>query len=73
MMKPNWLDDAYGESLQGVDRQSALRILMSDKKVIAAVDTAIAQHELEVKKHYCGASRSQAIRTAIAAVLNEAS
>lgn len=71
MMKPNWFDRMYDAQFAApADAHRILAELARDSRVVDAVKAALADHDAHPGRP--GASRTQAVRTAIAGVLQEA-
>jgi hypothetical protein len=69
-MRPNWFDFRYEDALQKATAEQAVHIVASDRHVIEAVRNALEMHDQHSGQHgWGGPTRTQAVRTAIAEVL----
>jgi hypothetical protein len=71
MMKPNWFDQKYDAQFAApADAHRILSEIAKDSRVVDAVKAALADHDSHPGRP--GGSRTQAVRSAIAEVLQEA-
>jgi hypothetical protein len=71
-MQDNWFDLRHGRHLERMSAEDALQIVAADPRVISAVEDALSRHDADCQAaDWCGPSRTQVIRTAIAEVLQQ--
>ena len=69
-LQDNWFDLRHGRHLERMSGEDALQIVASDPRVVSAVEDALAQHDIDCQSaDWCGPSRAQVVRAAIAEVL----
>jgi hypothetical protein len=72
--KPNWFDSTYAAAFANATAGEALADIANDPKIVQAVTDALADYDANSKKPgWAGPSRTQAIRNALATVLQAAS
>jgi hypothetical protein len=72
MMQPNWFDKKHERNLEKATAEQALAEIAKDDRVVKAVKGALTDHDTNAKKPgWAGPSRTQAVRQAIAEVLQE--
>lgn len=70
MMEPNWFDYRYEEALKSATAEESLALLAKDKYVLAAVREALQNYDENAgKSGWGGPTRTQAVRSAVFAVL----
>jgi hypothetical protein len=67
MMKQNWFDTDLGKTLEKATAEQALAEIAKSPRIVKAVEGALAEHDKHAGRP--GPSRSQAIRDALAEVL----
>jgi len=70
MQKPNWFDAAFDNVMKDVSAEEALAMIANTPRVVKAVTDALADHDAHAgQQGWAGPSRTQAVRDAIAQVL----
>lgn len=70
MMQQNWFDTAFADTLKQATADQALAEVAKNPRIRKAVQEALAAHDANSKKPgWAGPSRTQAVRTALADVL----
>lgn len=71
-VQQNWFDIRHGRHLQRMSAEDALQLVATDPRVISAVEEALAEHDAGCHAgNWCGPSRAQMVRMAIADVLSK--
>jgi hypothetical protein len=70
MQQNNWFDDLNTDSMKQVTAEEALKMIAVQPQIVKAVSAALATNDANRgKKGWAGPSRTQAIRDALAEVL----
>ena len=70
MRQPNWFDKALSKALERATAEEAIEIVAKNPRVIKAVKQSLDDHDKNARKPgWRGPTRSQAVRSAIADVL----
>jgi hypothetical protein len=70
MEMPNWFDKEFGDPMAGsTTAEESLAMIVGNPRIILTVQTALDNHDLNAQKGMKGPSRSQAVRNALAEVL----
>ena len=70
MMKPNWFDTEFATVMEKATAEQALEGIAKSPKLVQAVKKALDEHDANSKKQgWAGPSRTQAVRSAVAKVL----
>ncbi|QEL17544.1 hypothetical protein [Limnoglobus roseus] len=71
MLKPNWFDEAFCETMDKATAEGVLREVAESPRIIAALKEALAEHDKHAGQHgWAGPSRTQVVRRALAEVLD---
>lgn len=73
MQQPNWFDTAFTDTMKQATAEQALADIAKEPRIVKAVKDAMASNDANSKKPgWAGPSRTQAIRKALADVLQAA-
>jgi hypothetical protein len=70
MQKPNWFDTEFEGTLKQASAEQALAEIAKQPKIVKAVKDALSNYDANSKKPgWAGPSRTQAVRKALAEVI----